>query len=170
MRMRNRWSRLAALATMVLLCTAAISAYGEAGIVTVPTLSAMTASTPPVTARGSATLMKTAHRITDYNPDQADGDSDDVGYVDDTCCVEPIRGNFDYDPEDKINVVDLTYHVAYRFGGGPAPPCMIEADWDADGSVSIIDLTWTVQYLFGGGPQPWYGDGRPPDSPGYLEQ
>lgn len=70
------------------------------------------------------------------------------------CCIPPLRGNVNYDPSDDINIVDLTFLVAYLFGGGDPPPCEDEADVNADGVVNIVDLTYLVAYLFGGGDPP----------------
>lgn len=53
------------------------------------------------------------------------------------------------------NIADLTYLVAYLFGGGPPPPILEAADVNGgDGSINIADLTYLVAYLFGGGPDP----------------
>lgn len=89
----------------------------------------------------------------DYNPDQTDTDGDGIG---DACCCLGIRGNVDGDPQDVINIGDLTYLVKYLFGNGGVPPCPDEAniDDDAGGAVNIADLTNLVLYLFGGGPEP----------------
>jgi hypothetical protein len=71
-----------------------------------------------------------------------------------TCCVPPIRGNVNNEFPDAVNIVDLTYMIAYLFGGGPPPPCETEADVNGDTVVNIIDVTYLVAYLFGGGPAP----------------
>jgi len=67
-----------------------------------------------------------------------------------------MRGNVDYDFEDGCNIADLTFLVAYLFGGGVAPVCQSEADVNADPEslINIADLTYLVAYLFGGGPEP----------------
>jgi len=70
------------------------------------------------------------------------------------CCIPPIRGNVNYDPGDNVNIADLTYLVAYLFGGGPPPPCFEEGDVNGDGAINIADLTYLVAYLFRGGPPP----------------
>jgi hypothetical protein len=73
-----------------------------------------------------------------------------------TCCILPIRGNVNYDPADAVNIADLTFLVAYLFGGGAVPPCPDEANVNGDPaeSINIADLTYLVAYLFGGGPVP----------------
>jgi len=53
-----------------------------------------------------------------------------------------------------INVVDITYLVAYLFQGGAAPNPMASGDCNCGGSVNVVDLTMIVAYLFSGGPQP----------------
>lgn len=55
---------------------------------------------------------------------------------------------------DGPNIVDLTYLVAYLFGGGDPPPIEEAADVNGDGNVNIVDLTDFVNYLFDGGPEP----------------
>ena len=65
-------------------------------------------------------------------------------------------GNVDNDPEDNVNIVDLTFIVSYLFTDGQKPPCMEEGnvDGDANDNVNIVDLTTLVQYLFNGGSPP----------------
>ena len=70
------------------------------------------------------------------------------------CCVPPIRGNVNGSTGDAVNVVDITYLVAYLFQGGAAPPCKDEADVNGNGTVNVVDLTFLVQRLFQGGPPP----------------
>ena len=71
-------------------------------------------------------------------------------------CCSGIRGNFDYDPEDIINVVDLTALVGYIFGGGEPPVCWDEGnvDGDPDDKINVVDLTYIVGYIFRNEPQP----------------
>lgn len=53
------------------------------------------------------------------------------------------------------NIVDVSYLVAYLFGGGEPPPVIEAADINGgDGLVNIIDLTHLVNHLFGGGAEP----------------
>ena len=93
-----------------------------------------------ITAQGTA-----------LNDDDSDGilNGCDAG----GCCVG-IRGNVNFDPLDKTNVVDLTFLVGYLFGGGAVPSCWEEADVNCDGKVNVVDLTSLVGYLFGGGNPP----------------
>ncbi len=92
-----------------------------------------------------------------YNPDQTDSNGNGIGDAcDEGCCMEPITGNVDFDPEDEITVSDLVYLVTYMFQGGPPPPCIEEANIDGDvgGSIDINDLVVLTQYMFSGGPSP----------------
>ena len=71
-----------------------------------------------------------------------------------------LRGNANGDPDDKINVSDITYLVAFLFGipSGPAPACLEEgnANGDTEEKINISDITYLVAYLFGipSGPAP----------------
>ncbi|MEW5993913.1 MAG: hypothetical protein AB1744_05910 [Candidatus Zixiibacteriota bacterium] len=81
-----------------------------------------------------------------------------TGYLDiqDTVCCVGIRGNVDGQPDDQINVADITYLVAYLFQGGAAPPCQEEGNVDggADEQINVADLTYLVAYVFQGGALP----------------
>ncbi|MCK4373250.1 MAG: hypothetical protein KAW61_08885 [candidate division Zixibacteria bacterium] len=77
------------------------------------------------------------------------------------CCMGPIRGNVDYDPEDNMDISDLMYLVEYMFTGGPAPLCWLEADVDGSGGsssgsedIDISDLVMLVNFMFTGGDPP----------------
>jgi hypothetical protein len=81
-----------------------------------------------------------------------------------SCCMQPIRGNVDYDPADQIDISDLVYLVDYMFNQGPEPPCWEEANVDGSGpatppdegsdDIDISDLVHLVDYMFTGGPPP----------------
>jgi len=49
------------------------------------------------------------------------------------------------------NIADLTYLVAYLFGGGPPLPWEDAGDVNASGGINVADLTYMVAFLFGGG-------------------
>lgn len=76
-----------------------------------------------------------------------------------TCCAG-IRGNANSDPEDKVNITDITYLVEYLFGvpGGPTTYCREEGNinGDPEEKLNITDITYLTQYLFGvpAGPAP----------------
>lgn len=65
-------------------------------------------------------------------------------------CCSGVRGNWDGDPNDNINVADLSYAVCYMFGEGPGVcpvNCMAEADYMPDGSLNITDIVsmlWVI--------------------------
>ena len=82
-----------------------------------------------------------------------------AGAMRDGCCTG-IRGNANGDVDDKVNVSDVSYLVAYLFGipSGAAPVCQEEgnANSDIDEKVNISDVTYLTHYLFGipSGPVP----------------
>ncbi len=69
------------------------------------------------------------------------------------CCIG-TRGNVNNDPEDQIDISDLTFFVDYMFSGGPEPECFEEGDANGDEGLDISDITFLVDYFFGGGPAP----------------
>ena len=71
-------------------------------------------------------------------------------------CCKGMRGNVDYDPNDVVNIVDLTHLVAYVFGGGEEPECPEEANIDggSSGNINVVDLSRLVEYLFNDGEEP----------------
>lgn len=75
----------------------------------------------------------------------------------DTCCVN-IRGNFDGDELDQIDISDLVYMVDFMFRSGPEISCEAEADIapisSPDGILDIEDLVAMVDYQFRSGSPP----------------
>ncbi len=72
------------------------------------------------------------------------------------CCLG-IRGNFDDDPLDQIDISDLVGLVAFMFQSGAAPVCEEEANIDGSTGVPLIDiadLVLLVDYMFQSGPAP----------------
>ena len=68
-------------------------------------------------------------------------------------CCQGIRGNANGDPDDKVNISDVAYLLAYMFGipSGPAPPCLEEgnANGDIDEKTNISDVSYLLAYMFG---------------------
>ncbi|UCC43505.1 MAG: hypothetical protein JSU65_10215, partial [Candidatus Zixiibacteriota bacterium] len=65
------------------------------------------------------------------------------------CCVG-LAGNIDGDPNEQVDIADLTALIDYLFVSYTPPSCLGEAnlDGDPDGLVDISDLTLLVDYLF----------------------
>ncbi|MDH4156469.1 MAG: SBBP repeat-containing protein [candidate division Zixibacteria bacterium] len=91
------------------------------------------------------------------NPGQEDSDGVPPG---DACCCLGLSGNANNDPDDKVNISDVSYLLAYLFGipSGPRPGCPAEANanGDPDEKVNISDVSYLLAYLFGipTGPEP----------------
>ena len=70
-----------------------------------------------------------------------------------TCCVGPMRGNVDNDPEDVVSLGDLTVLIDHLFVSFDDLPCWDEANMDAsqpegETSISLGDLTVLIDHLF----------------------
>jgi len=77
------------------------------------------------------------------SPTQA-GSLEPVAVPSSDCCLVPGDVNHD----GTFNISDLTYHVAYMFQGGPAPPCLAEADLNRDCVLDVADLTEWICWMF----------------------
>jgi len=66
-----------------------------------------------------------------------------------SCCVG-ITGNVDHDPDEIIDIGDITALIDYLFINFVVPHCIPEANVDGseDGVVDIGDLTALIDYLF----------------------
>ncbi len=108
-----------------------------------------------------------------YNLDQADADSDGVGDVCDNC---PNKANSDQADSDGdgigdvceyicgdansdtvVNILDITFLIAYLYSGGETPEHLEAADVNFDGAVNILDITYLIAYLYQFGPEPYCG-------------
>jgi len=62
------------------------------------------------------------------------------------------RGDANFD--DRIEISDAIFALAYLFLGSEAPRCADAVDADDDGALVLTDAVYTLNHLFGGGPQP----------------
>lgn len=68
------------------------------------------------------------------------------------CCCVGIRGNIDGDPQDMVDISDLSIIIDYLFFGVPfTGTCPGEANVDGIGEADISDLTLLIAYLFENG-------------------
>lgn len=71
-------------------------------------------------------------------------------------CV--IKGNNyfcgDANNDETINILDITYIIAYLYQGGPAPNPLESSDVNNDGAVNILDISYLIAYLYMEGPEP----------------
>ncbi|MEW6049677.1 MAG: hypothetical protein AB1644_01235 [Candidatus Zixiibacteriota bacterium] len=66
------------------------------------------------------------------------------------CCVG-TTGNIDDDPDDIVDISDLSALVDYLFLNGTISICDVENDIDKDGTTDISDLQSLIDFLFSGG-------------------
>ena len=60
----------------------------------------------------------------------------------------------DTNADGDINLLDITYTIAYLYQGGPAPDPLERADVDGSGAVNIVDISYLIDYLYMNGPEP----------------
>jgi hypothetical protein len=60
----------------------------------------------------------------------------------------------DINGDERINILDITYIIAYLYQSGPAPEPLKSADVNSDGAVNILDITYLIEFLYLGGPEP----------------
>ncbi|GEM_PF-3392350 len=63
----------------------------------------------------------------------------------------------DINSNDEVNLLDITYAIAYLYRGGPEPLCLDEADANGDCKINILDATYMIKYLYKYGPLPVCG-------------
>ncbi|UCC45328.1 MAG: PD40 domain-containing protein [Candidatus Zixiibacteriota bacterium] len=63
-------------------------------------------------------------------------------------CCRGLTGNIDDDPQEVVDIGDLTRLIDYLFISFARPICMKEANCDGEGAVDIGDLTTLIAYLF----------------------
>ncbi len=73
----------------------------------------------------------------------------------DSCTVLVFVQRGDADNNGIVNIGDVTYIVAYIFGGGSGPVPMLQAgDASCDGIVNVTDAVTLIAFIFGGGAYP----------------
>ncbi len=60
----------------------------------------------------------------------------------------------DTNGDGTINILDITYLIAYLYKGGAAPVPEWRADSNGDTNVNILDITYLISYLYKLGPDP----------------
>jgi hypothetical protein len=53
-----------------------------------------------------------------------------------------------------VNILDITFLIAYLYMDGPEPISLSIADVNSDGPVNILDINYLIAYLYMGGPEP----------------
>ncbi|HVP06742.1 MAG TPA: hypothetical protein VMS71_02790, partial [Candidatus Acidoferrum sp.] len=65
-------------------------------------------------------------------------------------CCQGATGNVDGDPDDVVDISDLSAMVDFLFSGGSLSSCAAENNVDGLGSVDISDLQMLIDFLFSG--------------------
>jgi hypothetical protein len=60
----------------------------------------------------------------------------------------------DVNASGTVNILDVTYLIAYLYQDGPAPNPLNMADVNSSGTINILDITYLISYLYMGGPEP----------------
>ncbi len=54
----------------------------------------------------------------------------------------------------SVDLLDITYLIAYLYKGGPPPNPIKAANVNGDGAVNLLDITYLISYLYKDGPEP----------------
>lgn len=78
------------------------------------------------------------------------GDTDPPDGTDDLCAwtCGDVNGT------ETVNLLDITYLIAFLYMEGPAPEFMDAADVNSSGTVNILDITALISFLYMEGPAP----------------
>ncbi len=60
----------------------------------------------------------------------------------------------DVNADELVNILDITYLIAFLYGDGPEPTPMDAADVNSDTLVNILDITYIINFLYKSGPDP----------------
>ena len=60
----------------------------------------------------------------------------------------------DVNADVDINILDITYLIAFLYLSGPAPNSSENADVDNSGAINILDITYLISFLYQDGPEP----------------
>jgi hypothetical protein len=86
------------------------------------------------------------------NPDQADDDEDGIGNVCEYVCGDATNNG-------SVNILDITFLIAYLYMNGTAPEYLIACDVNGSGTsenpqVNILDITYLIAFLYMSGAAP----------------
>jgi hypothetical protein len=62
--------------------------------------------------------------------------------------------NGDASGNGTVNILDITFLIAYLYKGGPAPYPPTAGDAQCNGVVNILDVTYIIGFLYKSGPSP----------------
>ncbi len=60
----------------------------------------------------------------------------------------------DANGDEVVNILDITFLIAYLYKEGPAPDPLEKADVNSSGNVNILDITYLIAFLYKDGPEP----------------
>lgn len=63
----------------------------------------------------------------------------------------------DVDLSGTVNMLDVTFLIAYLYKGGSAPANPVQADPDNSCAINILDVTYLINFLYKAGPAPLWG-------------
>ncbi|MFQ5607908.1 MAG: hypothetical protein ACE5GA_08160 [Candidatus Zixiibacteriota bacterium] len=81
------------------------------------------------------------------------GFEQDFGASTGACCA--LAGNANGD--DKVNIADVSFVIAWLFAAGPSPVCCAEGNANGDDKLNIADVSYVISWLFAAGPDPMCG-------------
>jgi hypothetical protein len=80
--------------------------------------------------------------------------SDGVAYAFKSLATGPLYVCGDANGDEAVNILDITFLIAYKYMGGPPPETPEACDVNGDDAINILDITYLIAYKYMGGPEP----------------
>lgn len=98
----------------------------------------------------------------EINPLQEDIDDDGFGDICDNCPEDynPSQVDIcsymcgDANNDETINILDITFLIAYLYKDGATPESLWASDPNGDGTANILDITYLIAFLYKDGAEP----------------
>jgi outer membrane protein assembly factor BamB len=80
--------------------------------------------------------------------------SNGVAYAFKSLATGPQYVCGDVTGDEVVNILDISFMIAYLYLGGPAPDPLLSGDANGDGILNILDISYLIEFVYLGGPDP----------------